>query len=662
MTDKPNNTLALVIDTSRQCCSRLLDTNELNGSPPDLLRSPGTSSSNTTILWSSSFASASNNTPSTGLTSASSHYDHCFTRTPRNGSTVADPEWLISQIDEYLADLDGAPFAAQSGGSLRRRSLKIEINPEVLASVERALPSSPDALRMSHIRIPAPLLPSAMTRRVSMPSSPSEFDEGFASPLFYRAFQRPDGGIAPADDAAPFPYSPCRESVSLEPGYFASSILGRIGDNGGRRPSLLDDILERKETEVEAEAKGSDGEWSSKCAGTQEEEVEEGAEGKDVPSIRLEAAAEDNDVYPSMDEATSSRSSPSSAITPVSSCEGARSHKDDVQSRPSTGSASDAAAAMMAGSRSSNSTPAENGGDRPHWRDHRQYQPTEPSPSSAASLHVPMLTPPPLRARTVPLIPPPTIPARRGLSRSASAGNLPRYEPHPHHHHPATKSKPTIAQTNPESVFTTIKGFIGEPGLKKDLTPSPPSLAPSKAKASSSNVSPTSTQIVEGVRKMNKLKKILGEEVGSHIPHPTAGWGAAVTPLSRTSLDPAHRPTTKSAGTTNKPLPCLPAFPPRTNTAPMHKPHPSHKTKCCTSTNGRPSTARESRCRCANCTSLELGKTTSSASQQRQLSSALVGTSLRLPAAHASRPSTASSLKSRSAASVRKGSFFDMDD
>ncbi|SPO23098.1 uncharacterized protein UTRI_01776 [Ustilago trichophora] len=686
MSDKPNSTLALVIDTSRQHCPRLLDVNNPHGSSPDLLRSPGTSSSNTTSLWSSSFASVSNHTPSTGHTIASSIHDHCFSRTPRNpttGSTVSDPEWLISQIDEYLADLDVAPSTAQSANSLHRQPLKIEINPEVLSSVERALPSSPDALRMSHIRLPAPLLPSAVARRASMPSSPSDWDDGFTSPLFYRAFQRPEGGVAPADDAAPFPYSPCRESVSLESGYFASSIMGRMGDFGSRRPSLLDDIVEKKETEMkkEVEVKVGDGGWSPKSIRPKEEEGK-GEEGKDVPSIRLEAAAEDSDICSSTGDAASSQSSPLSAFTSISSCEGANSRMDDARSRPNMDSAPQttaaAAAVVEAASRSSNFLSAENGCDRSDRRNHRQFQPTDPSPSSAASLHVPTLTPPPLRARTVPLIPPPTIPPRRGLSRSASAGNLPRYQPHHDQQHAAMKSKPTIVHS-PESVVTAIKGFIGHPGLKKDLTPSPPSLAPTKATVSTSNASPTSTQIVEGVRKMNKLKKLLGEEVGSHIPHPTARWVAstAIPPL-QTSFDPppSHRFTTKNTtSTTNKPLPCLPAFPSpqRSNTTfthptSMHKSHPSLKTKCCTTNNGRPSTARESRCRCANCTSLQLGKissSSSSSSQQRQLSSALAGTSLRLPASnhHQTRPSTASSLKTRAAGmTVRKGSFFEMDD
>ncbi|SJX61698.1 uncharacterized protein SRS1_12682 [Sporisorium reilianum f. sp. reilianum] len=566
MSDK-TDTVTLVIDTSRQRPPLLNTPLKLSASD---LQTPDTSSTSTTVLWS---ASASATTPTTALTTACT-YDHAFAarRSPDTASATHNSEWLISKIDEYLADLSSS--LPRPASKAVRRSLKLDLDPVRLLSVERALPSSPDAVRPAHLAIPPLLLSSGSgsgssgkSCPTSMPSSPIDFDDDLCSSLFYRCFSRP--GCAVSEDAAPFPYSPCRESVCLEPGYFAGGLLGRVSgaaDGGWRRTSVVDVLMEREES------------------------------GVGLPSIRLEAANEVDEE----DEGGANSAPVSAESSACSSPEREQVYWSEEEPR----SAEDSPASTHIAASKSLDVPAPS-------TDAQLFTPSTPE---GKSLHVPTRT----------LLPPPAIPPRRRLSRSASAGNLTRMSTQA-----ARNLTPATSPERLDLLCTPTRSNTEPP-----KTPSPPS---SKRAV---EVSPTSTQIVTGVRKMNKLKQLLGEEVSPHI--------------SRALIA-----NTRDA----KPLPCLPSralqrshttFSANTAVLGSHKPRDK---KCCAATGGstgRPATARD-RCNCASCAArADLSKSA--------LKMALTGTSLKLPPPRpervglGARPSTSGSMRRA------KASFLDISD
>ncbi|CDW96735.1 hypothetical protein [Sporisorium scitamineum] len=478
------DTVTLVIDTSRQ--RPLLPLNTPRKLSATDLKTPDTSSTNTTVLWSTS---ASATTPTTALTSVS---DHFLSRPPDTASTTTNSEWLISKIDEYLADLHST---LPTKPSKPRRSLELDLDPLKLLSVEQALPSSPEAIRTSLLGIPPLLLGGGKSCPTSMPSSPIDFDDDLCSPLFYRCFSKPGGGVV-HEDAAPFPYSPCQESVCLEP--FGGGLFSRLsGGDGWRRPSLID-VCGDKEAQAQLVAH----EMKREVTGV-----------GSLPSIRLEIATEvdknaENEVH----------SSPESAASSVcSSPEREQLHwsRDEKGGSPST--ISDSPVSIHVAASKSLDVPSDT--NQPYGDTHL-FSPATPDPK-AASLHVP----------TRPLHPP-TIPPRRGLSRSASAGNLTRMATQQSSPNPLTSNGTSSSRLSREEHSTAPTRSNTEPSKLTVVTPSPKK--PVEA-------SPTSTQIVTGVRKMNKLKKLLGEEVGSHIATGTFTAAAAPQLNHKHLLHPSHQ-------------------------------------------------------------------------------------------------------------------------
>ncbi|TKY86767.1 hypothetical protein EX895_004407 [Sporisorium graminicola] len=642
-------TVTLVIDTSRQRTSNA-DTGK---SPPCSLRTPDTSSTETTILWSARASeSASARTPSTALSSKSNCGRALLAHRPNSDltsvTTTGNPEWLISKIDEYLADLS-ATLPVPHLSKACRRSLKLDLDPLKLLSVERALPSSPDAVRRSHLCIPPLLLSSGSSSgkscSTSMPSSPLDFNDDLFSPLFYRCFSKPDSSLV-CEDAAPFPYSPCQEAVCLDRGVLESTGWERFSGSGReqwRRPSVIDICMEAAMA-VSSDADGN--EVGSEAIGGSTAFLP-----MPMPSIRLEAAkeggagevVEDDKVGHTLQSAASSVCS-SSKQELVYWC---REEKEASQ-----GSVGNSPVALhLPASTLDVSFPAS-----------LNAQLSTPARPAAPSLHVPAHT-----------LLPPTIPPRRGLSRSASAGNLTRVStPHTPHttsseslHHFCSATRSNTEPNKPAATATTVAA---------ERTP------PRASSRRAVEVSPTSTQIVTGVRKINKLKQLLGEEVGSHIGvTPAALCTPARASLEEDLMAPLHTRITRDT----KPLPCLPASrslqrsqttaststcastcAPATrhaNRAVLGSHRPRDK-KCCATggdgNTGRPSTTRE---RC-NCTSCEASDATKQA-----LKLALTGTSLRLPpppprpvrAGLMQRPSTSGSMKARKIA--REASFLDVE-
>lgn len=182
MTDKAG-AVALVIDTSRQR-SRRLQTAAVPSASTSVQTTPGTAESYLDLAY----------TPSTACTNLS---------VASGPVAKTDSQWIISQIDEYLARFDVSTFDTTE---LRRRSarLRIETDATRLSVVERTLASSPDALD------PSPFL------------APPDASPDLLSP-FFRGFTLGTGGM---QDAAPFPYSPC------------SALDGSWSGNVYRRPSM----------------------------------------------------------------------------------------------------------------------------------------------------------------------------------------------------------------------------------------------------------------------------------------------------------------------------------------------------------------------------------------------------------------------------------------
>ncbi|KAJ1029715.1 hypothetical protein NDA13_002958 [Ustilago tritici] len=583
MSDK-SNSVSLVIDTSRRSLKN-------QGGSADTLDSPATSYPNTSLVWSTSTST----TPSTGLTSTSA-YDHNISHTPRSIGTSA--ECIITKIDEYLADLQ-MPISSKYVKAVRR-SLTINIDPKELTFFEQALPSSPDAMKSGNPQTSSPP-PSARPRRLSMPSSPFDFENGLPSPFFYRCFAKQDGKIV-LNDAAPFPYSPCREDVCIESGSLYGSILGRLDDYGSACPIRRDDGS--KTTSKTTSKTSSRPTQSPEFVGkSQAHETPSQAE-VELPSIRFDAVDESD--TPSTSGGAdygcnlTPRSSPLSLATSVSSCD-----NNDCCGRPTR-----------------ETSPSRSLVDSLPRNELQQVPRSEMRPATAdrdrcgsSSLsHSPVVLRPSPSLRISATAPSPThewspllrpsLDSHRGLSRSASAGNLPRLITGP------TSAGPPVAVSvvrradsgssgsHTVRFASTISATSPSTCRQKPTAPSPPS----PPKADPLNTSPTSTQIIEGVRKLNKLKKLLGEEVSSHI-----------TPASQ-QLRRVDR---------MKPLPLLPHLPlQRSNTSlttittttthslsinsrTMLGSYKRRDKKPCSastsSTDGRPSTARDARCTCPNC-------------------------------------------------------------
>ncbi|GAC96363.1 aspartate aminotransferase [Pseudozyma hubeiensis SY62] len=169
--------------------------------------------------------------------------------------------------------------------------------------------------------------------------------------------------------------------------------------------------------------------------------------------------------------------------------------------------------------------------------------------------------------------------------------------------------------------------------------------------------SPTSTQIVKTVRKLNKLKQLLGDEVGCHI----------LPSVGNTSLGVHESPAANQVNVM-KPLPLIPrrGSPQRSKTSTSTSTSTSKpRSKTClllaTASTGRPSTAAGAPCTCAKCCRKM------DVISDRILSSTVVGMSLRDVSAERERkaravverrPNTSASVWARS--EWRDGSFFEM--
>lgn len=649
------SSLSLVIDTSRRRDPLLPGLSDC-GSSNDNLRSPKTTGSSTTLLWSATVST----TPATGLT-ANSAYENFDTRTPP--AYKSDPEWLITKIDEYLADLN-LTVACRSAKSTRH-SLKIDVSPEGLSSVERALPSSPDALLLSYKAVQSPLLTSGNARSVSALSSPAEFDVDFASPLFYQCFSRPDG-CRVSDDAAPFPYSPCRESVSLEAGGFGSSFINRRGDSTYRRPFLLDETSETKPQQIVFSSGGG-------LPHTQNSAV---VDGSDVPSIRLETSVESDfgafEAH-SFGRQAALKSSPPSTASSTTSCESGEHGNSSFQNEQAPRIPTNAQPASALPENKIVEATCTASDKLGASREKRTISPATPTCNPKASPYLHSSSP----TESLQVFKRSTASSRRFLTRSSSAGDLSRLE----------------VQSGPSSCLEAKTGVNGLETARQvpriiDRAATPGGSSPIRQgeragisprgspEAKVLTSLPTSTQIIEGVRKVNKLKRLLGEEVGSHISTAcsiTQHVWASSPPRSHTTLDPPCPPIHTDPlrwVDMMKPLPRLPGPPLRSlqrsntaNTVPgaqigrrvLLDPSKPREKKCCkeSSGTGRPSTARDARCRCPNCVEVRNAS-------QRLLTSALAGTSLRLDSKVSSvRPSTASSHHSRSLS--RSRSFLDVD-
>ncbi|CCF53574.1 hypothetical protein NDA11_007940 [Ustilago hordei] len=575
-----SNSVSLVIDTSRRSLKN-------QGGSVDTLDSPTTSYPNTSLVWSTSTST----TPSTGLTSTSA-YDHNISHTRRSIGTSA--ECIITKIDEYLADLQ-MPISSKSVKAVRR-SLTINIDPKELAFFEQALPSSPDAMKSGNAQTSSPP-PSARPRRLSMPSSPFDFENGLPSPFFYRCFAKQDGKIV-LDDAAPFPYSPCREDVCIESASLYGSILGRLDDYGSACPIRTDEGSKSTSKTSSRPTQSPESVGKSQAHETPSQaEVE-------LPSIRFDAVDESD--TPSTSGGTdygcnlTPRSSPLSLATSVSSCD-----NNDCCGRPTRETSPSRSLVDSLPRNELGQVPRSE--MRPATADRDRCGSSSLSHSPVAlrpspSLRISATAPSPTHEWS-PLLRP-SLGSHRGLSRSASAGNLPRLSTGP------TSAGPPVAvgvvrradsgSSGSHTVRFASTTSTTSPSIcrQKPTAPSPPS----PRKADPLNTSPTSTQIIEGVRKLNKLKKLLGEEVSSHI-----------TPASQ-QLRRVDR---------MKPLPLLPYLPlQRSNTSlttitttathslsinsrTMLGSYKRRDKKPCSastsSTNGRPSTARDARCTCPNC-------------------------------------------------------------
>lgn len=203
-------------------------------SPPPAPPSPTMSDKRTSLSIDTSRhpSHRTRNNEKTPSTSTSSLFSN---PTPSTGCTVLTPECcpIISQINHFLADLH-----------LPCRPARLNLDPKQLEAVERALPSSPDALRMSDVR----------AERASLPASQSgiHFEDGVASPLFHHCFVRAGEGKGVRDDAAPFPYSPGRESVFLEA---RGSLFARLEGSSGEGwvPSIRLEAIDESDVSSEAE-------------------------------------------------------------------------------------------------------------------------------------------------------------------------------------------------------------------------------------------------------------------------------------------------------------------------------------------------------------------------------------------------------------------------
>ncbi|SNX83280.1 uncharacterized protein MEPE_01987 [Melanopsichium pennsylvanicum] len=606
MSENSNDSLALVIDTSRQRPHQLRNTKN-RSSLFEPHPTPGTSCSTISIPWSDSTSA----TPSTGATSPSPYNSSAYYRhlplTP--GSTTADPCYLITKIDEYLAELHAPTFGKNTKSP--RRSLRIEINSELLSSAETALPSSPDAIRSTQGMTLSPLLTSARARPASMPASPSIFEADFGSPLFYRTFQRPDGQSV-CEDAAPFPYSPCRESVSVEPGNLRGSISNRLSELEQSRTSSPEDVVKRSSEErVESICEGR---WNPTYDGKKD-----GSESNEVPLPRIDTvdktgtSSSRNSDIPAW---TTPQSSPTSVITSPSSCECIADIATEVKDTKLPWNVMECPVIItVAGPSPPDESSEPNSEAQPRLC-------TTPESRAAVSSYVQATK----RSHTVPLAPPSALAHRPGLSRSASVGNLhllsSRTLPFGATDSRALASSPHVPKqdkiSSKSTAFALVKG-----DLDNRLAPLPPS--------SANTTSPTSTQIIEGVRRMNKLKKLLGEEVGSHVlvparlPIPQASL-SSIAPFSPCEASDLRR------ANTMKPLPLIPNSKGFEEVPVMrsqiilgsHKRKQGEKVRGClaTSSTGRPSTARE-RCGCEDC--IEMEKVS-----QRLLAFALAGSSLHL--------------------------------
>lgn len=439
--------MTLVIDTSRRAnpCAPTTAHHE-----PE--KTPITSSTTSTVLCS---ANTSTVTPSTGSINMST----LCTSLPCSASQATHSETLLSAIDEYLADLR-LPLATTTNTSGRRVPLKLNLDHSKLSSVEQALASSPDVLRRSHL----PLHFDVANPSVRRMTDEIEYGtEVVGSPAFYRCFKSGEG-VTVMEDAAAFPYSPCRESVLVDE---------RGGDTRFRGPDRYREDRSRGDV--------SEGETS--------EAKEPRPEKAGLPGIRFESPGEEESS--SSDDSCgvdgkSLNTSPSSTCSSLTSC-GTETKIDPVYSK-------------------------------------------EMQTNRSAS----------------------------DPSRFTSMSRIERPQ----------RSRPYSPATNT---------FI--PATSATSSPSPHHVQ-------SIELSPTSTQIVKGVRKLNKLKQLLGDEVDSHIL-PSVGIAPSANRVN-----------------TMKPLPLLP----RRNLSRRSKTSTSAdkpRSKTClllaTASTGRPSTAEGTPCTCAKC-------------------------------------------------------------
>lgn len=145
--------------------------------------------------------------PPSSTSSSCSHFVWS-TKTPSTSNTCSTcSEWRMSRLDAYLLTLQTPP-----------RPSPLRLDKEKLFAVENALASSPDVLGLFHRR--AELI------------SPSPLGAGIEDGW---CFARMEG----REDAAPFPYSPGRESVSVEPeawsGMLSRMERGLAVGQGGKR-------------------------------------------------------------------------------------------------------------------------------------------------------------------------------------------------------------------------------------------------------------------------------------------------------------------------------------------------------------------------------------------------------------------------------------------
>lgn len=534
-------TMTLVIDTSRQTSRFSRTAVDRNDG-----QTPSTSSATPTTSWSTSTC---NTTPSTGLTTVFNQDRFLCTHpsAASGASSSTSPHCLISTIDEYLADLRfDFPTAKASARPLRHRaSLTLEVDATRRFSVEHALASSPDAMWGSHMATPPPLA-CGKTRTPDLPvlEHVDHSESVIASPDFYRCFKSHGRGMV-IEDAAAFPYSPCRESVFVDTRRASSSSGFARSDQDAcrRRTSMLEVSVDRESVEKDVER--NDGREPLTSSPTK----------ASLPSIRFQAAAETGYVV-SYDSgavdgsaSTSLSESAGSSVTyfgheekRVTADDTTMFHRSEVSSASTDIIASETASASPPTSTAS-----------------IQAQGPSPRPASLESVTSPASLPihKPSRCHQPPLLVPPIRAERPGLSRSASAGNLSPTSRNP------VSTKFAAAPISPRATRPHLIPVKRDPKtgaftavldakLTRTLTTSPPPTRPKTAETS-----PTSTEIVKGVRKMNKLKKLLGDEVGSHISNNSVGTGPSMTcPPRVLALD--LRSDSGGVKNTMKPLPDLP--------------------------------------------------------------------------------------------------------